>query len=341
MRKSPSKHIFLKFTLLVLALILLVIFVAPWKSILENNLKSVAEAKGMQNVQLTISNFGFNDISIKDINIGGKTSVKLKSLDIAYSLPNILSGKTATWKADGLEIKDSGGDFPIMNGNGDLSIVSGNVNIQGIFASADQTNKTKFNVDYPVNDPEKFIITIIEATMPWNGGTISTRDIKIPLNNMKELKINLNVKQVSLDTFLNQLTGKQASATGAISGIVPVVIKPDGTFVLQEVKLQSDGEGTIAMSPEAIPGDNPQVTVVRDIMKNLHYTVMSITADNDANNKLSVNMNIEGSNPDMYEGRLVKLNVHLTGDVLNLVQQNITALNNPQKLLEQDENAKK
>jgi len=42
----------------------------------------------------------------------------------------------------------------------------------------------------------------------------------------------------------------------------------------------------------------------------------------------------------MFEGRPVKLKVHLTGDVLGFLRQNLTTLNDPGKLLKRGTDAK-
>jgi hypothetical protein len=160
------------------------------------------------------------------------------------------------------------------------------------------------------------------------------------LSGKQDLKLNLHVDKVSLGNLMQQLTGARATATGVISGELPVAIGADGMIGLQQASLQAEEPGIISMAQDAIPGDNAQIAIVRDILKNFHYSVLSIGVDNGKDNKLSVLMKLEGGNPDMYSGHPVQLNVQLNGDVLNFVQQNILALTNPRKFLEQGKDAK-
>ena len=433
----------------------------PWQPWLENRLKGMLEAQGLQNVQLTLSDVGLKSIILKDIKLGGEPPLTLKNITLNYSVWDLLSGKMREltvaglvldvrqannkWRMAGLEnwrsglapgaplfipitndqlddvpldsaklddsqvrvaseqwqmdipvqfiwqkqptpeltakttgfsfktrdidvttgevtaaaslkagdkqwnglwqIKDfkiTGGDsnVPPMNGNGTLSAQSDHVVIQGQFESADQSAKMAFHINYLLNAPAKSELTVVDAVLPWQGGAVSAQQVKLPFGEHRALDINLKIQRVSADALLQELTGKRATATGAISGELPMTINEDGTIVLHQGNLQAEAPGTITMSPEAIPGDNEQVAFVREVLKNFHYNHLSIQADSDKNNKLSVLMTLDGSNPDVLSGRPAKINVHLTGDMLSFIQQNLLLLSDPQKFLERGENAK-
>ncbi len=232
-------------------------------------------------------------------------------------------------------------DVPLLVGNGTIAAGDEDIMVKGQFASADQSYKSNFHLDYFLNEPDKSRLQIIETVLPWNGGVISAANVAVPLNEKRAVNVELKVQRVSLASLLQQLTGKPMPAsTGAISGSLPVSINTNGTISVQQGKLQAEEPGIIAMPPETIPGDNEQVALARDVLKNLHYTLLSIDVDQDKDNKLSVLMKVEGANPDVSQGRAVKLNVHLTGDVLNFVQQNLMMLTNPEQLLRQGPDAK-
>jgi hypothetical protein len=244
------------------------------------------------------------------------------------------------WQLKDVQIAGGDSGVPALSGSGTLSVQADTIEFQGQLGSDDKTYSATFRANYLLNALEKSGLTLAEVTMPWNSGTLSAQDINIPFGASRPLNINLKVQHISLGAVMQQFTGNKASATGVISGTLPVTIGTDGSIILQQGKLLAEEPGIIAMSPDAIPGDNDQVALARDILKNLHYTLLSIGVDNDKDNKLSLLMKLEGSNPDVSAGRPVKLSVHLTGDVLNLIQQNMTALTDPKKLLEQGNNAK-
>ena len=79
---------------------------------------------------------------------------------------------------------------------------------------------------------------------------------------------------------------------------------------------------------------------LREILEDFGYTRLSIAMNSDKKNNLGILMSIEGSNPAVYNGRAVKLNVNLTGDVLDFIRQNIMLLTNPESILEHGEREK-
>ncbi|MBI1272557.1 MAG: hypothetical protein GC131_00525 [Alphaproteobacteria bacterium] len=244
-----------------------------------------------------------------------------------------------TWKIQDVAIDSADLQMPPLNGSGTITAKEEQVVLSGAFGSADGSHAAAFTLDYALNNKEKSQFVLTRAKMPWQGGELSVQNVVVPLGITRAIKIKLDVHQVPIGMFMQTLTGEKATATGAVSGTIPVTIHPDGNVTVEKGKLEAEGPGTIAMAPDAIPGDNQQVALVRDILQNLHYTLLSFETSSGRDNRISVRMALEGNNPDVQQGRPVKLNVHLTGDVLDFVQQNILLLTDPEKLLRQEENA--
>ncbi|MBY0428552.1 MAG: YdbH domain-containing protein [Alphaproteobacteria bacterium] len=237
------------------------------------------------------------------------------------------------WETDSISIKGQDSLIPSLKGSGTLIVSADTIVIDGNFNSADKTAHVSFHVNYPLNAPEKAQCHLIAAALPWNKGVISIKNAVIPLSGKDEFKMTLNVEHVPVHSLMTMLTGKETLATGVVSGNIPLTIKPDGQIAVGQGKLQTEQPGVITLNPETIPGDNEQIALVRDVMKNLHYNLLSISIDGDANKKLSVVMAVEGNNPDVAQGRPVKLSVHLTGDLLNFIQQSLLSLLDPQMFL--------
>ncbi len=245
-----------------------------------------------------------------------------------------------TWQLEEALITGLSVPIPPLEGSGTLQAQAQQMVFEGQFKNADNSYQAKFSVNYALNEPKKSIATLAYATMPWNNGNVSVRNVRIPLAAKESIHATINVEHASIDTLLQALTGKRASATGVVSGTLPITIAPDGTLTIHEGNLKAQGPGTITLAPEVIPGDNKQVALVREILKNLHYTVLSVAMVSDKDNKLSVLMTLEGNNPDVQKGKPVKLNVHLTGDVLDLIQQSMLTFTDPKELLKQGEHEK-
>ena len=244
-----------------------------------------------------------------------------------------------TWSSKNIALTGLPVDVPVTQSSGTVTAEGNRLTLQGKWGSSDGAFKASFSMNYLFNKPDSSTFTVTAFTMPWNGGMITLNNVVVPLSGKQAYTVPIIITNVSVDALLQPLTGKRATATGTVSGMIPLVITPDGGFALKEGALNAAQPGTIVMAPDAIPGDNAQIQLVRDVMKDFHYKVLSLAVDNDKNNKLSVTLALEGNNPTVYNGRPVKLNVHLGGDVLDFISQSMS-VNDPQKLLKQSIHAK-
>lgn len=244
------------------------------------------------------------------------------------------------WSVQSLTLNGAPAEIPALKGQGTIEASATVITVQGGFKSADGRYDVSLRYRHDLSDNLKSTLTILSATLPWKGGQLAVKGIDVPVNGTQPIRVNLQVKNVSIDDLMKTLTGKRVSATGVVSGEVPVVVQRDGGFTIQKGTLNALGPGTISMPPDAIPGDNQQIDLVRDILKDLRYSQFSVQTENDANNNFAVLLALEGHNPAVYDGRPVKLNVRLTGDVIDFIQQNLMLLNNPEKLLKAGKNEK-
>ncbi len=282
-------------------------------------------------------------------------TLKYRASDIAFHAGdiNVRTGKATlttqldekekkwngTWQIDAIKLEDAGIDVPELTANGTLEIYADRLELAGTFKNADSKTRADFKLLYHLQDAAQSRLTITQAIMPWSEGRVALRNTVIPIGKKADIRLKLDVEHVSVDTLLQTLTGKQATGTGTVSGALPITLRANGGLIVDAGHLTSDGAGTIKLSPEAIPGDNEQVKLVRDILQNLQYSLLSVKASSGADNSLAVTLTLEGHNPDVYEGKLVKLNVQLTGDVLNFIQQGVMSLLDPKYFLKQGNGA--
>ncbi|MCK5555372.1 MAG: YdbH domain-containing protein, partial [Alphaproteobacteria bacterium] len=232
------------------------------------------------------------------------------------------------WRLNDIQVKSKEYALPALEGKGTLQTLADAFSLSGEFKSKDNTHRTIFKFYMPSNK-----LKLLYATLPWKGGTLTVKNVLIPLKSKQPVKTVLHVQQVSIGALMQILTGERVSATGSISGDLPLVIGRDGTVSFGKGKLQADSPGTITMPADAIPGDNAQIALTRDILKNFHYGTLSISINSDADGKVPILIALEGNNPDMYNGRQVKINVRLGGDVIDFIKQNVMILTYPKSML--------
>ncbi len=302
----------------------------PWKAYVETLVKDSLKAKGFTRVELSLAEAGLSRVVFKDI--------ALESPDVRVSIAQAtLSGKPklpypGRWDVEGINVEKPELPASSFSAKGAFIAGFGGIKAEGKVRDATGATQLAFRFD------RAFVVT--EFSMPWSGGTVSAKDVEIPLQGNAAVDIDLKIEGVSAEALLGPLTGGRATATGKISGTLPLSIAPDKTVSFRDGLLQAEGPGTIAVSPDVVPGDNPQVALVREILKDFRYTSLSLRLATAKESKLQLALRLEGSNPGVEKGRAVKLNVNLGGDVIGFVQQNLLWLTDPQKIMEQGRHAK-
>lgn len=339
---------------LVIAIVLLLalgIYALPWKDILKSSLEAELAKRDIHNLEFSIDSVSLNKIIFKDISYG---ELNLSSLSVEYKPSELLkgnfqkinsdevkikNGKIETilhsvdvnivsndWQVKTIDVTGTPVKLPPLSGNGKIELTDKNLMLSGDIFSVDKKTAAQFKFDYSLSEKNKANLKIISAKLPWSEGVISTGNIAIDLYSDKPISAQLNVKQVSLNELLSAATSKRATATGAVSGTLPIVISRDGSFFIKKADLRTEKGGLLKLSPDVIPSDTPQVALLRDILKDFHYSAFTLGVESADSKQLSMLLSLEGNNPDVYNGRIVKLNVHLNGNVIELVQQTLNLL---------------
>ena len=238
------------------------------------------------------------------------------------------------WRLDNISLSHGDDALPGLSGKGQFVAGAEKFSVGGEVISQDRSYDATFELtaSYAGKDA---VLKIARLKLPWKGGRFSVENVLMPLNTPKPVGFILHVEQVSIAALLRSLTGKDIVATGNISGDIPLSVGRDGTITVAQGNLTAAGPGTLSLPPDLIPGDNPQVAAVREILKDFHYTNLVLKADGGGAKTIGVGISVQGNNPGVYDGRSVNLNIKLSGDVLNLVKQNMMLFTNPKAMINQ------
>ncbi len=361
------------FLLLLFAALSVAYVTLPWKSWLQHKLIAMLEKQGVAPVSFVVDGVGLRGITLKEIHVGDP-AYQMDHLAFAYSAKALLTGDESspltlrsdtlslragdtpvtiahvelvltrqgsfkawrgTWRAEGIKIEDETFALPPLQGKGDLQVDPATLNVTGEFTNDANTHMAVGALEYSLNGEAASALTIREAKMPWGGGVVALTKTQVPIGGKKPVTLTLNVRKVNVESLLQALGAQGATATGAVSGSIPLTLMPNGKVKVGTGGLNAAEPGIITLPPETIPGENAQVSLVREVMKNLHYTVLGLSLASDSDGNLLVKLGVEGKNPDVENGRPVKLNVQLSGDLLDLLLQNIQLMSDPQTFIEQ------
>lgn len=266
----------------------------------------------------------------------GADAVTTGKLSAALTLDEAKKEWRGDWSLQAIMLASDAFPLPKLDAVGTVVVTSDTMTVEGTLNSADQSHHAAFDLHYSLSKPEASLLTITTARMPWGGGFVAANNVRVPLQAKKAIQLNLEANNLAIDTLLQALTGDKATGTGAVSGSIPITLTAEGQVRVGKGALKAEAPGVITLSPEAIPGDNPQVALVRDVLKNLHYQVLALELEMAPDNTLSATLAVEGRNPEVERGRPIKLKVHLSGDLLNLITQNVKLMTDPQKFIRQE-----
>lgn len=148
-------------------------------------------------------------------------------------------------------------------------------------------------------------------------GQLLDGTIEIPRLDMHKTAIqpfSLLLSGINLQKLLSALESEKLSVTGHFDIILPLVIQPDsrsitnGTFISKQagiLKLKSDG--------------GKEANIAFQALENFHYQELSGTIDYSSEGDYIITLYALGSNPDLYDGFPIKLDLTLRGNLPNLL----------------------
>lgn len=241
------------------------------------------------------------------------------------------------WSLKSMTVHQKGAqqDIPPAELSGTMEADEKTLTIAGKIKGDSKAYDGAFRYTYPFAAPEKAALTLSDLSMPWQDGTLSTKDVSIPLAGTKPYTLNLKISKASVSKLMQEFTGETVKATGTISGSFPLTVGQDGTITVGKGTLTADAPGQLSMPPESIPGEGAQMQLTRDILAQFDYKLLSLTTEQEKNGGLAIKLRIEGNNPKVEQGRPVILNIRLTGDLLDFITSSAIVFTSPQTLIRQ------
>jgi hypothetical protein len=181
------------------------------------------------------------------------------------------------------------------------------------------------DVGVPIESPQvrfqltpdgRLVLERVDAA--FAGGRVWAEALEVPLDSETPVEMKLNVELVDAATLVELIKMDGLVATGTLSGTIPLVWDPAKGLSVKQASLLADGNGGFIRyrpveTPAALQGAGEEVSLMLEALKNLDYQRFSISADGRPGDTFQVKLNINGSNPDLYDGHPVDLNVTLSG----------------------------
>ena len=150
------------------------------------------------------------------------------------------------------------------------------------------------------------------------GGTVSAKDLTIPVDSGKSVPLKLQVENVSAVALSEMLDLDGLQATGTLSGVFPLVWNYDTGLQVENARLVgAESGGTLKYVPETAPemlaGAGEEVGLMMKVLRNLIYDTFVVEVNGRPGEDFDVKLVFSGKNPEVQEGYPILLNVNLTG----------------------------
>ena len=110
-------------------------------------------------------------------------------------------------------------------------------------------------------------------------------------------------------------------ADGLISGYLPFIIDGDTISVEKGLVGALKPGGSIRYTPaNSVLSSDPGLQLVNDALSNYQYQTMDTEVFYFEDGELLLNVQLQGSNPDMNNGQAINLNVNITDNIPSLLK---------------------
>lgn len=179
-------------------------------------------------------------------------------------------------------------------------------------------------------------LRIVDATWPFAEGKLVLVSSGASVT-ASDAKFTLTVQDVDLAALLKMVEVPGLTATGRISGRIPVVIR-NGDPILLDGSLAAEDDGIIVYtSGAADAASGEQTKLLTDALRNFHYKELSGGLSGNANGDLVLSLALRGSNPDLYDGYPFAINVKLEGSLADVLRRGTVGFR-PLELIKQQSN---
>lgn len=172
----------------------------------------------------------------------------------------------------------------------------------------------------------------------WAGGTLKTEPMTINLTSMNVDQMRLDAEAILLESLLANLLEQGLSATGTLSGSIPVRFE-NGKPVIENGLLKTEGGGVVKYAPQEgsalQKGSSAQTDILLNAMQNFEYEYLTLKVDSIDGDTLNVQLSTKGKNPDLYGGKPIELNVNLTGNLWDIARSGSETIAIPKRIEEQ------
>ena len=138
-----------------------------------------------------------------------------------------------------------------------------------------------------------------------------------------EQRIDLQVGDLELEKALETLQIEGLSGSGTVAGRIPLVVDGD-KLVVERARLAATGPGVLryvsANAAAALQSGGESVDLMLQALEDFRYEELTLDADMDGEDQVSLLLSILGHNPQVLDGHPFRFNIALTSNLSPILQ---------------------
>lgn len=165
-------------------------------------------------------------------------------------------------------------------------------------------------------------VIVRNAEWPFAGGALVVTSEALNTNADVQ-RAQLKAAGLSLGELLVLIDLDGLSGNGTLGGTVPIEIR-DGTVYVVDAVLEAEPGGAIkyqSQTSEAAAESAEGASIAFRALENFQFRVLRLEVDGPTSGDLAVRVLLEGSNPAVYDGYPIRLNLNTEGPFMQLIQR--------------------
>lgn len=173
-----------------------------------------------------------------------------------------------------------------------------------------------------------------EVSWPFAGGKLGIDRFIVPFDAMpKGMTATINGLDASQLVALADVA--DLNAEGSLNGFIPIRLTDQGV-VIDNARLSSIGAGVLryrsASAAESLKQSGGSAEILARALENFRFDDLDIRLDGPLDGEILAKAQINGSNPDLYDGKRIELNVSLQGALREFLQSANVIRNIPETI---------
>lgn len=169
---------------------------------------------------------------------------------------------------------------------------------------------------------------------PFAGGKIGAERIIMSFDSLPE-DITATISGLDAALLVDLADVDDLEAEGALNGIIPIKFTEKG-IVIDDAQLSSIGKGVLryrsASAAQSLKQSGESAEILAQALEDFRYDDLDIRLDGPLDGEIIANAQINGSNPNLYNGKRIELNVTLQGALREFLQSANVIRNIPETI---------